>query len=71
MLGAPGLNGTTWEGVLDPLVIGCTMTCVAVIVVPLVVPTTRTVFPLPTARGDAAFVPFSYVVDDVSFTVTF
>jgi hypothetical protein len=47
------------------------MTCVAVIVALWVVPTTRAVLPLVTALADADFVPFSYVVDDVSLTVTF
>jgi hypothetical protein len=47
------------------------MTCVAVIVVLLVIPNTRTVLPLITALADAECVPFSYVVDDVSLTVTF
>jgi hypothetical protein len=47
------------------------MTCVAVIVVLSVVPTTRAVLPFLTALADADFVPFSYVVDDVSLTVTF
>jgi hypothetical protein len=65
------LKGTTFDDVLDPLFVGCTMTCVAVIVVLSVVPTTRAVSPLVTALADAEFVPFSYVVDDVSLTVTF
>src|SRR5450631_4433335 len=47
------------------------MTCVAVTVVLFVVPSTRAVLPLVTALADAEWVPFSYVVDDVSFTVTF
>lgn len=47
------------------------MTCVAVIVVLLVVPVTSAVLPLATALADADLLPFSYVVDDVSFTVTF
>jgi hypothetical protein len=47
------------------------MTCVAVIVVLLVVPSTRAVSPLLTALFDAEFVPFLYVVDDVSLTFTF
>jgi hypothetical protein len=71
VLGAPRWKGTTFDAVLDPRVFGCTMTWVAVIVVPSVVPTTRAVLPLLTALTDADFVPFSYVVDDVSLTVTF
>jgi hypothetical protein len=65
------LKGVTFEGVWDPLFAGCTTTCVAVIVVPSVVPTTSAVLPLVTALADADFVPLSYVVDDVSLTVTF
>ena len=65
------MKGTTVDDVLDPLFVGCTMTCVAVIVVLSVVPSTRAVLPLVTALADAEFVPFSYVVDDVSLTVTF
>jgi hypothetical protein len=47
------------------------MTCVAVIVVPLVVPRTRTVSPVVTALAEVELVPFWYVVEDTSFTVTF
>jgi hypothetical protein len=47
------------------------MTCVAVIFVLSVVPNTRAVLPLVTALDDAELVPFLYVVDDVSLTVTF
>jgi hypothetical protein len=47
------------------------MTCVAVIVVPLVVPRTRTLSPVVTALAEAELVPFSYVVEDASLTVTF
>jgi hypothetical protein len=65
------LKGITFDDVWDPLFVGCTMTCVAVIVVPLVVPSTRAVLPLVTALADAEVVPVSYVVDDVSLTVTF
>jgi hypothetical protein len=65
------LKGITFEDVLDRLFLGCTMTCVAVIVVLSVVPSTSAVLPLVTALADADFVPFSYVVDDVSLTVTF
>ncbi|MGO9487466.1 MAG: hypothetical protein ACLQBB_00380 [Solirubrobacteraceae bacterium] len=43
----------------------------AVIVVLSVVPSTRAVLPLLTALADAACVPFSYFVADVSLTVTF
>ena len=47
------------------------MTCVAVMVVPLIVPSTRTGSPVVTALGEAALVPFLYVVADASWTVTF
>jgi hypothetical protein len=46
------------------------MTCVAVIVVPLVIPRTRTVSPVVTAVGEVEFVPFWQVVEDPSLTVT-
>jgi hypothetical protein len=42
-----------------------------VIVVLAVIPSTRAVVPLVTALADADLVPFSYLVDDVSLTVTF
>ena len=47
------------------------MTCVAVIVVPLVVPSTRTVSPVVMALAEVELVPFWYVVEDASSTVTF
>jgi hypothetical protein len=47
------------------------MTCVAVMVVPLVVPSTRTDSPAVMALAEVEPVPFSYVVDDASLTVTF
>jgi hypothetical protein len=40
-------------------------------VVELVVPRTRTGWPVVMALADAAVVPFWYVVEDVSLTVTF
>jgi hypothetical protein len=46
------------------------MTCVAVMVVPLVVPSTRTLSPAVTALAEVAL-PFWYVVEDASLTVTF
>ena len=54
-----------------PLLAGCTMTCVAVIVVPLVVPSTRTGSPVVMALTEAGLVPLWYVVEDASPTVTF
>ena len=73
VVGAPSWKGITFaaEVVEDPLLAGCTMTCVAVIVVLSVVPSTSAVLPLVTELADADFVPFSYVVDDFSLTVTF
>jgi hypothetical protein len=47
------------------------MTCVAAMVVPLVVPRTRTYSPVVTALADVEVVPSSYVVEDASSTVTF
>jgi len=47
------------------------MTYVAVIVVPLVVPSARTSSPVVMAFAEVELVPFMYVVDDASLTVTF
>jgi hypothetical protein len=47
------------------------MTCVAVMVVPLVVPSTRAVSPVVMALAEAELVPFWYVAEDASSTVTF
>jgi hypothetical protein len=47
------------------------MTCVAVMVVELVVPSTRTASPVVMALAEAELVPFWYVVEDASSTVTF
>ena len=46
------------------------MTGAAVIVVLSVIPSTRAVLPFLTAPADTDLVPFSYLVDDVSLTVT-
>jgi hypothetical protein len=72
VLGAPWWKGTTFaaEEVADPPPV-CTMTCVAVMVVPLVVPSTRTRWPFAMALADVELVPFSYFVEDASSTVTF
>lgn len=59
------------EEAADPLPAGCTITCVAVIVVPLVVPRTRTGSFAVMAVAEAGLVPFSYVVADASLMVTF
>jgi hypothetical protein len=47
------------------------MICIAVIVVPLVVPSTRTGWPFVTALAEAECVRVSYFVEGVSCTVTF
>jgi hypothetical protein len=47
------------------------MTCVAVMVVPLVVPSTRTLSPVVMALAEVELIPFWYVVEDASLTVTF
>src|ERR1700730_488936 len=59
------------DDVADPPPIGCTMTCVAVMVVLLVVPSTRTGSPVVMALAEVELVPFWYVVEDVSLTVAF
>jgi len=46
------------------------MTCVAVMVVPLVVPRTRTLSPGVMALVEVELVPLWYFVDDASSTVT-
>jgi hypothetical protein len=71
--GAPRWKGTTpaEEEVADPLLaVGCTMTWLAVMVVPLVVPSTRTLSPLVMAVAELEPVPW-YVVVDASLMVTF
>jgi hypothetical protein len=47
------------------------MTCVAVMVVPLVVPSTRAVSPVVMALAEVELAPFWYVVEDAWSTVTF
>jgi hypothetical protein len=42
-----------------------------VMVVPLVVPRTSTSLPVAIALAEVGLVPFRYVVDDASLTVTF
>jgi hypothetical protein len=67
------LKGITFDGekVADPPLAGCTTTCVAVMVVPLVVPSTRTGLPVVMALAEVELVPFRYVVEDAFLTVTF
>ncbi|HZK73689.1 MAG TPA: hypothetical protein VFD88_06785 [Clostridia bacterium] len=47
------------------------MTCIAVMVVPLVVPSTRTSSPVVIALAEVGLAPFWYVVEDASSTLTF
>jgi hypothetical protein len=47
------------------------MTCVAVMVVPLVVPSTRTGSPGVMALAEVELAPCRYFVEDASSTVTF
>jgi hypothetical protein len=72
VVGAPDWKGITpaAEEVADPPPVGCTMTCVAVMVVPLTVPSTRTGSPVVMALAEVEL-PFWYVVVDTSLTVTF
>jgi hypothetical protein len=68
------LKGTTPDAaeVADPPpFVGCTMTWLAVMVFPLVVPSTRTLWPLLMALAEVELVPFRYVVEDALSTVTF
>jgi hypothetical protein len=74
VVGAPRLKGITpaADEAAEPLPsVGCTTTCVAVMVVPLAVPSTRTLSPLVRAVAEIELVPFWYVVEDASLTVTF
>jgi len=72
--GAPRWKGTTpadVDFVDPPPLVGCTITWRAVIVVPLVVPSTRTLSPFVIALAEVKLVPFWYVVEDALLTVTF
>jgi hypothetical protein len=69
--GAPRWKGTTAEAVAAPLPTGCTITSVAVIAVPFVMPSTRTVAPFVTAPAEVERAPFVYFVDAALVTVTF
>ena len=73
MVAVPRWKGTTFAAavVAAPPPVVCTMTCVALMVVPLVVPSTRTGVPVVMALAEAGLVPFWYVVEDASSTVTF
>jgi hypothetical protein len=67
------LKGITFDGenVADPPLAGRKTTCVAVMVVPLVVPSTSTGLPVVMALAVVELVPFRYVVEDAFLTVTF
>src|ERR1700694_3811111 len=59
------------DDVADPPAVGCTMTCVAVMVVPLVVPRTRTPSPVVMALAEVELVSCWYAVEVASSTVPF
>jgi hypothetical protein len=68
--GAPRLKGTTdVAGLL--LLVDSTMTWPAVMVVPLTVPSTRTLSPFLMALAEVELVPLLYFVEDALWTVTF
>jgi hypothetical protein len=71
--GAPRSKGTTpaGEGLVEPLRAGCTITWLAVMVVPLVVPSTRTLSPVLRALAEVGLVPLRYFVEDAFSTITF
>jgi hypothetical protein len=73
VVGAPCWKGTTLaaEEGADPPPVGFRVTCVAVMVVPLVVPSTRTGSPAVMAPAEVGVVPFWYVVEETSSTLTF
>jgi hypothetical protein len=79
VVGAPRWKEITFDAEedTDPAVaVVSTMTWVALMVVPLVVPSTRTFVPflvalVLVALAEVELVPFRYFVDDVSSTVTF
>jgi hypothetical protein len=71
--GAPRWKGTTFvaEEVADPPPpVGCAMTWLAVMDVPLTVPSTRTLSPFLMALSEVELVPLRYVVDEALLTVT-
>jgi hypothetical protein len=72
-LGAPRVKGTTpaADEVAELAPLAWTLTWVAVIVVPLVMPRTTTFWPLVIELAEVVLVPFRYVVEDASLTVTF
>jgi hypothetical protein len=73
VLGEPFSKETTADGEYvgdPPMPVGCTMTFVAVMVVPVVVPSTTADSPFVTEFEGAELVPFRYVVEDASLTVT-
>jgi hypothetical protein len=74
VVAAPRWKGITFAAaavVVPPPPVDCRITWVAVMVVPLVVPSTRTRSPFVTALAEVELVPFLYFVEDTSSTVTF
>src|SRR5205807_9584506 len=71
VVGAPRLKGITPAAEEDLVGRHDTMTCVAVMVSPLVVPSTRTRSPVVMALAEVFLVPFWYIVEDASSTVAF
>lgn len=59
------------QALADLVMNGAAGPWVAVMVVLLTVPSTRTVSPVVTALAEVELVPFWYVVEDASLTVTF
>jgi hypothetical protein len=68
--GAPRWKGTTFVVEEVPTVV-CTMTSLALMVVPLTVPRTRTLSLFCTALAEVDAVPFLYAVDAALLMVTF
>jgi hypothetical protein len=58
------------DGADSPPVL-CTMTCAALMVVELTVPSTRTRSPLVTELFETELLPFSYFVEEASSMITF
>jgi hypothetical protein len=67
--GAPRWKGTAF--VDEEVAAGCAMIWLAVMVLPLTVPSTRTLAPFLMALADVEPVPLRYVVEDALLTVTF
>jgi hypothetical protein len=71
---APRWKGTTpaaEEAADPPPLVGYTTTWLAVMVVPLVVPSTRTLTPFLMTLAELELVPLRYFVEDAFLTLTF